>query len=186
MITKIISGGQTGADIAGLRAAKRYNIETGGFAPRGWLTENGPDTVLRDFYGLLECPEPKGEKPQLMPQCKWEGILYSQRTQRNAAQSDATLWFGLGTEIYSRGFVATRNAASHSGVPFHKIFRGDGRPYDPKSTAGFLKQYWNMRPIEIVNVAGNRLSKAPGIEEWVESYLCEVFELLGFKRKGNA
>ena len=40
-----------------------------------------------------------------------------------------------------------------------------------------------MRPIEIVNCAGNRQSKSPGIGQWVEEYLSEVFEALGFERK---
>jgi predicted Rossmann-fold nucleotide-binding protein len=39
MLTRVISGGQTGVDQAALRAAKTRGIATGGFAPKGWLTE---------------------------------------------------------------------------------------------------------------------------------------------------
>ena len=35
---KVISGGQTGADQAGLVAARRFGIPTGGWMPRGWKT----------------------------------------------------------------------------------------------------------------------------------------------------
>lgn len=44
---RIISGGQTGADQGALVAAKQLGIETGGWTPRGFLTEAGP------------CPEEK-------------------------------------------------------------------------------------------------------------------------------
>jgi hydroxymethylpyrimidine pyrophosphatase-like HAD family hydrolase len=37
----IISGGQTGADIAGLKVAKQLNFKTGGFAAKNFMTENG-------------------------------------------------------------------------------------------------------------------------------------------------
>jgi len=57
MLKNIVSGGQTGADQAGLRAAKAAGIETGGWAPHGWTTEKGPAPWLAD-YGLAECPIP--------------------------------------------------------------------------------------------------------------------------------
>ena len=47
----VISGGQTGVDQAALRAARSCGIPTGGWAPRGWLTEDGPAPWLAD-YGL--------------------------------------------------------------------------------------------------------------------------------------
>jgi hypothetical protein len=38
-IELVISGGQSGVDQAGLRAARTAGIMTGGTAPRGWLAE---------------------------------------------------------------------------------------------------------------------------------------------------
>ena len=81
MITKVISGGQTGADRAGLFAARKFAIETGGYAPRGWLTESGTAPWLAD-YGLTECQYPQGDKPYDMPQWKWDAIRYVQRTKK--------------------------------------------------------------------------------------------------------
>ena len=52
-IKKVISGGQTGADRAGLEAAKKAGIETGGYCPKDYLTEKGPDKSLKGF-GLIE------------------------------------------------------------------------------------------------------------------------------------
>ena len=52
-IKKIVSGGQTGADIAGLDAAIAHNIPNGGWIPKGRLTEDGP---LSEKYQLKEMP----------------------------------------------------------------------------------------------------------------------------------
>jgi hypothetical protein len=53
MITKIISGGQTGADRAALDVAINMNLPHGGWIPKGRLTEEGP---LPDRYQLEEMP----------------------------------------------------------------------------------------------------------------------------------
>jgi Circularly permutated YpsA SLOG family len=54
VIARIITGGQTGADQGGLRAARAAGIATGGFAPKGWATETGAAPWLAEF-GLVEC-----------------------------------------------------------------------------------------------------------------------------------
>ncbi|MBU0966840.1 MAG: putative molybdenum carrier protein [Proteobacteria bacterium] len=51
MLTKIISGGQTGADQAALDIAIKLNIPYGGWIPKGRLTEDGP---LAEKYELQE------------------------------------------------------------------------------------------------------------------------------------
>jgi Circularly permutated YpsA SLOG family len=56
MFERVITGGQTGADQGGLRAARACGVPTAGWAPRGWLTEAGPTLWLAD-WGLVECPE---------------------------------------------------------------------------------------------------------------------------------
>ena len=38
---KIVSGGQTGVDRAGLAAAMSFSIQTGGWAPMGRIAEDG-------------------------------------------------------------------------------------------------------------------------------------------------
>lgn len=53
MISKIISGGQTGADQGGLSAAIILNIKTGGTAPKGYRTQAGSASWLNKL-GLLE------------------------------------------------------------------------------------------------------------------------------------
>lgn len=53
MLQKIISDGQTGAGYGALEAAVALGFETGGFAPKGYMTENGPNKKLKD-YKLIE------------------------------------------------------------------------------------------------------------------------------------
>ena len=55
MLERIITGGQTGADQAALRAACAAGLATGGWAPAGWATEEGPALGLA-FFGLVELP----------------------------------------------------------------------------------------------------------------------------------
>lgn len=54
-LIKIVTGGQTGADQGALLAARAAGIATGGWAPLGWMTEDGPAPWLADFR-LIECP----------------------------------------------------------------------------------------------------------------------------------
>jgi predicted Rossmann-fold nucleotide-binding protein len=71
MLRKVISGGQTGVDQAGLRAARAVGLATGGSAPRGWETEDGPAPWLAE--------------------CEREGYLA--RTEANVRASDGTMIF---------------------------------------------------------------------------------------------
>jgi hypothetical protein len=75
MLTKVISGGQVRVDQAALRAARSCGIPTGGWAPKGWLTEDGPAPELLAGFGLVECPEPG----------------YTARRRRNVADCDAVV-----------------------------------------------------------------------------------------------
>ena len=54
LIKKLISGGQTGADRAGLEAAESLGIETGGWAARGFQTTGGKDVSLKNRFHLKE------------------------------------------------------------------------------------------------------------------------------------
>jgi hypothetical protein len=182
VIEKIISGGQTGADQAGLRAAKRFGIPTGGWAPRGWLVEkpgggHGSNPSLRD-YGLIECPAPCGEKPPYMQNWEWTAKCYKARTAFNAEAGDATVWFDFaGPSADSRGYWATR-----SRVPICRPFVTIERPSISIPPNEFVEK-WGAKLNGVINIAGNRESKSPGVGAWVELYLAEVFRLLGFQEK---
>lgn len=91
----VMSGGQTGGDRTALEEAKAIGIETGGWAPRGYRTEDGPDPTLKDF-GLKETASSD----------------YPTRTRWNVRDSEATLWFG---STKSRGYACTAQACTDFG-----------------------------------------------------------------------
>jgi len=77
-VERVISGGQTGIDQLGLEVAKSLNIPTGGVAPKGYRTESGSNSQLRDVYGLTEHESPD----------------YPPRTRANVRDADGTVMFG--------------------------------------------------------------------------------------------
>ena len=56
MITIVVSGGQTGADQAGWKAAQACDIPTGGWMPLHFMTEDGADSSLGRLYGAKTLP----------------------------------------------------------------------------------------------------------------------------------
>ncbi len=152
MVTKIISGGQTGADLAGLKAAKLLGINTGGLAPKGYKTELGQNLDLKNIYGLSEDAADD----------------YSKRTIFNLSVSDATVIFSSNAK--SPGTKLTIKHCELLKKPFLLI--------DPKASnavdlfLNFLqKQAVTFSRKITLNVAGNRESKSPGIETKVTSIL---------------
>jgi len=77
MLDNIISGGQTGADRAGLDAAMEAGIPAGGCCPKGLLSEDGP---VPERYTLTEL----------------NSASYPARTERNVKDSDGTLVLNIG------------------------------------------------------------------------------------------
>ena len=144
MIKKIISGGQTGADRGGLLAGEALGIETGGTAPPSYQTEAGPDLSLRQF-NLIE-----GE---------YDPRIYPKRTRMNVRNSDGTLLMGNPNSPGSRLTLRFCRESRPS------------KPYIINPTPSQLKDWIDTHNIEILNVAGNRESKHPGITK-------ETFQLL--------
>ena len=94
---KIISGGQTGADQGGLLAARDLGIKTGGWAPKGWITEVGPYPFLR-YFGLVQHSSPN----------------YPPRTRMNCQDSDLTVIFG---DMKSPGCKLTLSICREDDIP---------------------------------------------------------------------
>jgi len=146
MVKKIISGGQTGGDRGGLEAGKKLGIETGGTAPNGYRTDIGKDYSLKDF-GLVEHSD-------------WQ---YKPRTIENVKNSDATVWFG---DTNSPGAKLTLGTCKKLGkVAFINI-----------GTPERLKQLIDFYNIQVLNICGNRESKNPGIQQYVENFLIEALK----------
>lgn len=150
---KLISGGQTGADLAGLRAGHAMGIPTGGWAPRGWLTERGAKPFLGTRYGLQE----------------HRSSRYTARTEQNVIDCSGVVIFG---DLKHTGSARTI-----------QIARTLGKHWIANPTAAALKTWWTDLMADfavpdaygILNVAGNRESVNPGIEDWVYWILLDAW-----------
>lgn len=154
MTERIISGGQSGADQSGWRAAKAAGIPTGGWMPAGFRTEDGPRPEFAELYGARA----------------HGSASYRDRTISNIGLADMTLLFG---NPNSPGGRLAINSANDIGHPVF-VIRSKGNP-SPDTAVRFIRRWTGVKAI---NVAGNRESSSPGIGKWVEEYLAEVFRLL--------
>ena len=150
MLEKIISGGQTGADQGGLSAALILGLKTGGTATKGYRTEKGNEPgLLRDRYGLTESPD-------------WR---YPARTKQNVQDSEGTVWVGT---VNSPGYFCTANEAKRR-----------SKLWVENPTAEHLAVWVDRWDIRVLNVAGNRESKNPGIHERTKQLIVEAFATNG-------
>jgi len=146
---KVISGGQSGADRAGLDWAIERNISHGGWCPKGRRSEEGAIDVR---YQLIETPASN----------------YLERTEWNVRDSDATLIFTL-SEKLDGGSKKTAEFAEKHGKPWRHIHPR----VHPKFIASFLLKY----QVSILNIAGKRESSVVGISQWVVEILDHAIEV---------
>jgi hypothetical protein len=144
MIDKIVSGGQTGADRAGLDAALEAGNQVGGYCPKGRLAEDG---VVPAHYPLTELT--RGGYPA--------------RTERNVVESDGTLVLNLGK--VSGGTRLTAECARKHGRPCLVV------QLDSEHRPGEVLSWLGEHGIRTLNVAGPRESKCPGIYRESLAYL---------------
>jgi hypothetical protein len=135
-LEKVISGGQTGVDRAGLDAAMAAGIPVGGYCPKGRKAEDGK---ISERYPLTEL---RSEN-------------YRVRTEQNVIESDATLILTIG--VLSGGTALTVQFAEKHSKPY-LVEALDGDP-DPILVARWLQEH----QIRVLNVAGPRESKHPGL-----------------------
>lgn len=154
---KIISGGQTGADLGGLVAAKKLGIATGGSAPRGYKTEAGEQPQMLKAFGLAEDPS----------------SVYSERTKANVVNSDATLI--IATDPESDGTKLTAEYCEEYEKPYLLIEPG-------LESVALVREFIDSKKPGVLNVAGNRESKSKGIGSKTEAILLAVFDAADEKR----
>ena len=154
ILKKIVSGGQSGADQGGLIAAKKAGLETGGWIPKGFLTEFGKKPELGTEYGLVE----------------HTSSSYVPRTYANAKDSDGTI--RIAYDFHSAGEICTLKAINQYNKPYFDV--NVFGPQEHENAAQWIIE----NQIQVLNVAGNRESKCPGLEEFTINYLLEVFTCL--------
>ena len=146
----IISGGQTGADKAGVDFAIYNNIPHKGWCPKGRKAEDGK---ISSQYQLQETPSAD----------------YLQRTEWNVRDSDGTVIFTMCKEL-TGGSKRTAEFASMHGKPLLHIY--PGKSYQ---LPGELLDFVTRNNLQTLNVAGTRGSKEPEVYRFALELLKAAF-----------
>jgi hypothetical protein len=146
---KIVSGGQTGADQAGLEWAIEHGVPHGGWCPKGRRSEDG---AIDPRFTLTETPSAN----------------YLERTEWNVRDSDATLIVTMGATL-DGGSKQTAEFAKKLGKPWLHFRPG----VHPKFIARFLDKH----KVKTLNVAGKRESSAPGVSELTRQTLSAALQV---------
>ena len=172
-ITKIISGGQTGADRGGIDAAVYCKVPHGGWCPKGRKAEDGR---IPDRYQLQEM----------------SSANYLRRTEQNVIDSDATLVLTLG-KLSGGSLRTVEFAHAHEKPWFHVDVDVWKRDRVVKEIVDWLEgrgeydhdEYVAQPPKEcVLNVAGSRESKADGIQDLVAAIMIDVLREVNPECKG--
>ncbi len=156
---KILSGGQTGVDRAALDFAIERGIPWGGWAPKGWRSEDPGGVPERYREHMRECP---GD--------------YVERTHRNVLDSTATLIVRPSIGFRSPGTVMTMDYASKIGAGRPGGVWRFRRSVSLDDDQGRVVALWvPVVDLRVLNIAGPRESKAPGIYAATLALLREVW-----------
>jgi hypothetical protein len=151
MIRKVISGGQTGVDRAGLEAALQAGIPIGGYCDKGRTAEDG--TI-----------------PTQYPMIKLESSESYYRTEKNVIESDGTLILNIGE--LTQGSKLTHDFTIQYGKPSLIVQLDAKEAIKPEHVVRWI----NAQYISCLNIAGPRESKVPGgIYNNAFVYLDQVF-----------
>jgi Circularly permutated YpsA SLOG family len=154
MIRKVVSGGQTGVDRAGLDAAINAGIPIGGYCPKGRRAEDG---IIPERYPLIELESPES----------------CYRTEKNVLESDGTLILNKG--VLSEGTKLTLDYTVKYGKPSLVVQLDAEQNIEPANVTRWIKGQY----INVLNIAGPRESKQPeGIYDEAAAYMERVFMIL--------
>lgn len=167
MIGKIITGGQTGVDRAGLDVAINLNISYGGWCPKGRIDELG---IIPKKYRALK---------EISGDFKTEKENYDARTKRNIKDSDGTLIiipkFRLPSNMKD-GTQLTISEAKNQSKPLFIIKLFDSAEKNSESIVNWIKE----NQIKTLNIGGPRESSSPGIYKSCFAFLEAVLPCLVF------
>jgi len=150
-VSKIISGGQTGADIAGIDAALELGIDYGGSIPKGRKTESG---VLPEKYDKI---------------IELNTSSYPVRTEKNVADGDATVIFSYSK--MGKGSALTAKMAEKHMKPYLHI---NLEKNSDDEAVEIISDWLNTSKPDVLNIAGSRESQAIGIYDRVYNILLKV------------
>lgn len=145
MLTRIISGGQTGVDRGALDAALASGFPCGGSCPLGRRAEDG---AIPERYPLTEI----------------DSASYPARTRQNAADADGTLVIFFGG--LSGGTAETLRICQALGRP---VLTVDGSAKTPELAAVEAMAFVAQNAIAVLNVAGPRESSHAGAAQYARA-----------------
>lgn len=151
-IEKVISGGQTGADQGALDAAIALGVPHGGWIPKGRKTEIGQ---LPKKYHLKEMVSSS----------------YPKRTEKNVLDSNGTLILTHGR--LTGGSSLTKKYAVQHGLPWLHV---NLEKISIAEATAMVRTWATENKIKVLNVAGSRESKSPGIHDATHAILLNVLE----------
>ena len=135
-------------DRAALDVALELGISCGGWCPKGRKAEDGP---IDSHYPVQETAS----------------TSYSVRTEKNVQNSDGTLILTWGP--LTGGTARTLKVAKELKKP-HLVV-----DLSRSEQPNIVKEWGQQNRIKILNVAGPRESKTPGIHDKAVKFLLEVF-----------
>ncbi len=148
MIERMVTGGVTCAEWEAWASARRAGVATGGYMPRGWMTEDGPRPRLGMLYGAIEFP-----------------LAEPTRLRANLRRSEALLWLGDPT---SADGTAALEAARDLGRPFLAAEPG---LTSPSEVAAWLSVF----EVRTLTIGAEAESARPGLAARTGPFLDRVF-----------
>lgn len=162
MLKRIISGGQTGADIAGVDAAIECGLPYGGTVPKGRKCENG--VIPLTYTEFVESISSD----------------YIPRTKLNIRNSGGTAIFCRNKPLTS-GSRMTYEIATQYGRPCIVFYMDEQLGFI--GNEHYLATFISSKNITVLNVAGSRESKDPGIYEYTKDIVKKCILILQNSRK---
>lgn len=158
-LTAIISGGQTGADRGALQAAIDLGIGHGGWAPAGWRSEDGQ--IPEIYRERMKCTSSSD---------------YGMRTRLNVQDSDGTLIISFAEKLTGGSEFTVKTCERQDKAHLHLVLPDRGRSMVPDEVRTGVLEWIDKARISILNVAGPRESKEPGLQQAVRDVLVWIFE----------
>ncbi len=168
----IISGGQTGVDLAALDAAIKYGIPHGGWCPKGRIQEKGG--VIPKKYKLTE----------ISGDFATEKENYDARTKKNIEDSDGTLILipkiPLSSQIKDGTLLTIKEAESKAQLQHKAMPLLIDLSKSPAENLEAIITWIEKEKIKTLNIAGPRETTCPGIYQMTIQFLKKLFSRLGY------